>query len=377
LRTSKNFKENVTALQAGGLTEQRNQLSTRIRVWQQLQPIYMPGLLQYKSDMCGGIDTATPHPEDVDLWLPSKLSKEVRHIVCIQDLPTIEEKLRTAQCHEALDSIRNILKIKSRLVKFKHNNVRGQREGTRSRAIIDRVHERARAAAAKYRTARATKLLLSGSGEWEQELQVLEDADIRAYQDPNKLVKKKGRPGTVEDGQISSNVPARHVEEAAEEFNLFPDERTRRDGTGETRRTLSWIWLTGTAHGNQDGDEVLQIEWCKSRARAARAKEEVRLVKEEMRRVVEFLKWKSEWWHMRAEHCLADGGIAEGLRAYAQRQSLLQDNLSQHFQAIWKAPLSKIHEGVPMTEENEDGTLEDTDEEENGDVDDEDAIMDD
>ena len=140
---------------------------------------------------------------------------------------------------------------------------------------------------------------------------------------------------------------------------------------------LSWIWLTGTAHGNQDGDEVLQIEWCKSRARAARAKEEVRLVKEEMRRVVEFLKWKSEWWHMRAEHCLADGGIAEGLRAYAQRQSLLQDNLSQHFQAIWKALLSKIHEGVPMTEENEDGMLGDTDEEENGDVDDEDAIMDD
>ena len=222
MRTSTNLNENATALQEGGLTEQRNQLSTRIRVWEQLQPIYMPGLLQYKSDIHEKSVSATEHPEDVELWLPSKVSKEVRQRVCIQHLPTIEEKLRTAQCYNALDSIRNTLKIKSRLVKFKHNNVRGQKEGTRSTAIIDRVHEKARATGAKYRAARTAKLTLSGPGEWEKELQVLADADIRAYQDPNKLVRKGGRRGTIEDGQISSNTQAGNPTET-EDFSLLPD----------------------------------------------------------------------------------------------------------------------------------------------------------
>ena len=78
LRTSTNLNENATALQEGGLTEQRNQLSTRIRVWEQLQPIYMPGLLKYKSDIHEKSVSTTEHPEDVELWLPSKVSKEVR-----------------------------------------------------------------------------------------------------------------------------------------------------------------------------------------------------------------------------------------------------------------------------------------------------------
>jgi len=118
---------------------------------------------------------------------------DVRHGICFGKLPEIEEKLRTAQCFDALQTLRHTLRIKSRLVKFKNQNVRGQREGNRSRAIIDRVHDKARAAAEKYRTSRATKLLLSGPGPWEKELQPLADADIRGYQDPNQLCLRKGR----------------------------------------------------------------------------------------------------------------------------------------------------------------------------------------
>jgi len=156
--------------------------------------------------------------------------------------------------------------------------------------------------------------MLSGPGEWEKELQVLVDADIRAYQDPNKLVRKGGRRGTIKDGHISSNTQAGNPTET-EDFSLLLDNRSRRDGTGETQQTLSWIWLTENTHSNQDGDKILQIEWSKSCARAARAAEEVCLVKEEMRRVVEFLKWKSKWWVLRTGHWSADEGLAEGLRA--------------------------------------------------------------
>ena len=40
----------------------------------------------------------------------------------------------------------------------------------------------------------------------------------------------------------------------------------------------------------------LKTEYAKSRARVNRWKEEVLLVKEEMRRTVAFLLWKAKWW---------------------------------------------------------------------------------
>ena len=192
----------------------------------------LTGLLNTKSNIPEKSDahtTCARHPEDVSLWLPSQLPQEDRQRVCIPGLPVIEEKLRTAQCHGALESVRHVLKIKSRLIKFKHKNVRGQRDGTHSRAIIDRVHEKARTTAAKYRAARATKLMLSGPGEWENELQVLADADIRAYQDPKQLLRKRGWQGTIEDEHLSSNVQADDFEEVMETegFNLLPEKRTR------------------------------------------------------------------------------------------------------------------------------------------------------
>jgi len=330
----------------------------------------MPGLLQYQSEIPEQSDASTTrsvHPEDNDLWLPSQIPKGVRPRICVKDLPAIEEKLRTAQCLDALENIRHILKIKSRLIKFKNNNVRGQKKGMRSRAIIDRVHERARTAAAKYRAARAAKLMLSGPGGWENELRILADADIRAYQDPNQLLKKRARPGTVEDEHVSRNVEVVNLEEAAEtkDFNLLPEKRTKRDGTGETRRTLSWIWLTGNVGQDNEGDEVLQIEWAKSRARAARAAEEVLLLREEMRRVIEFLKWKSKWWVSRAECPSEDKGLVEGLCAYAYKQASLQKGLSQHFQSIWKTPLEAL--SVDQLTTGNDGISDDSDGEEDTD----------
>ena len=52
-----------------------------------------------------------------------------------------------------------------------------------------------------------------------------------------------------------------------EGIQLLPQTRMRRDGTGETCRTLSWIWTT--AHiGNADDaqDDILCAEWAKSQA---------------------------------------------------------------------------------------------------------------
>jgi len=175
----------------------------------------------------------------------------------------------------------------------------GQREGLCSREVIDHVHERARVAAEKYRAARSAKLQLSGPGNWEAELKPLADSDIRDYQDPDCLRKCMGQRGIWEDGWVEDG--NRSVEDnqllETEDFTLFNEEHTRRDGTGETRQTLSWIWTSGTMVDNPDNsnDDILRVEWVKSRARAARAHEEVLLLREEMRRVLEFLQWKANW----------------------------------------------------------------------------------
>ncbi len=56
-------------------------------------------------------------------------------------------------------------------------------------------------------------------------------------------------------------------EEEGDELTLEAEERTRKEGTGETWRTLSWIWHTTTVNikdGTDNNEEILRSEWCKS-----------------------------------------------------------------------------------------------------------------
>ena len=132
--------------------------------------------------------------------------------------------------------------------------------------------------------------------------------------------------------------------EEEEELTLYNETRTRRDGTGETRRTISWIWLNARkAQDDDEKDEILRAEWAKSRARAARAEEEVSLLKEEMNRVLKYLAWKARWWRERAT--LRRGlssDMEEGVRSYALSQGAVQDALATHFCRVWDAPLQGL-----------------------------------
>lgn len=146
------------------------------------------------------------------------------------------------------------------MIQFKNKNLRGQRAGTRSRAVIDRVHERARVAADKYQIARRAKLALSGTGDWEKTLRLLEDGDVRSYQDPDRLKPRQAQRGILEDHQIASSQATQLSSNddglPPADFSLFNDDRTRRDGTGETRRMVSWIWLNHSL-GEDANDDVL------------------------------------------------------------------------------------------------------------------------
>ncbi|PPQ74198.1 hypothetical protein CVT24_012717 [Panaeolus cyanescens] len=373
-RVAKDTPE-TAARREGGLAEQRNQLRNQIRSWEELLPSFMPGLSLYlkecnKSATTSGVKDkldddddddddkvkeSDMYPENITIWVPSLIPANKRAEVCHPEVADIEEKYRSSQCTDALAMLRHILKVKSRLIHFKNKNIRGQKAGTRSRAIIDRVHLRARMAVDKYRHARQAKFMLSGSGDWEKTLRVLADSDIRLFSE-GAPKPTKGRPGTLEDGQ--SDAPRSNEPAQTDDYDLDPKERGPRDGTGETRKEISWIWLTPSAtaqsvDGEPDSDDsILSVEWAKSRARCKRADEEVRLLREEMRRTLATLEWRASNWRnlagKRTEN--VDAPLKEGLQAYAIRQSNLQIALRDAFKEKWKAPL----DGKDDLDEDED-----------------------
>ncbi|PPQ82081.1 hypothetical protein CVT26_003681 [Gymnopilus dilepis] len=333
--------------EAAAIVEERGSLRKEIEKWKKIQAIYMPGLLQYLSDLersKPGSTDESEKAEGIPLWLPSALSKTDRDKVCLPGLAAAEERLRTAQCIDSLASIRATLRLKSRMVLFKNKNVRGQRSGTRSRELINRVHNRARKYAARYRAARAAKLALTGPGPWEASLQVLHDSDVRSYQDPERLKPRQRRKGTYEDGEgpIAMEVD----EDDGSGINLIPEDRSRRDGSGQTRLTISWIWTMApynAEHSDAKDDTLLRAEWAWSRARVDRATEEVALLREEMRRVLVYLEWRAAWWTSRkAARSVQDVVLAEGLSSYCTDQAALQERLKASFQEIWKMPITDV-----------------------------------
>ena len=62
----------------------------------------------------------------------------------------------------------------------------------------------------------------------------------------------------------------------------------------------------------------LRVEWLKCRARAARWKEEIQLLEEEMRQAICFCAWKVNWWEKQAHRRTSIlSHLAEGIAAYA------------------------------------------------------------
>jgi hypothetical protein len=67
--------------------------------------------------------------------------------------------------------------------------------------------------------------------------------------------------------------------------------------------------------------------------------EEVDLLQEEMRRVVQFMDWRRDRWRslvgLRA-HRQHDAALREGHSAYALKQAWYMDGLSTRFRTLWK-----------------------------------------
>ena len=82
----------------------------------------------------------------------------------------------------------------------------------------------------------------------------------------------------------------------------------------------------------------LRVEWLKCRARAARWKEEIQLLEEEMRRSLQFCAWKAEWWDAQAlRRTNVQPHLHEGLVAYAAKTAAAERHRLASWSIAWVA----------------------------------------
>jgi hypothetical protein len=209
--------------QEADLHYRRAGLHRQILRFRSIQNVYMPGIDEWVEQH---IVNHSPHPEDIELWLPSALNAQPRAAMCRHGIETIESELRKGQCRDALDKMRNLLRTKTHLVKRRNMHVRGQRANTRARALIDRIDDKVQLAASKYRKSRKALLALIGEGDWATELQLLSPRHIIGPHDPLE--------------EESSSHSVRRAQDM-------------QNGLGEGFRVTSWIWTTrGVLGDNSD-----------------------------------------------------------------------------------------------------------------------------
>ncbi|KAG6848454.1 hypothetical protein H0H93_016828 [Arthromyces matolae] len=344
------LKDNATDTQKTKYQTQSTTLRRKITAWISIQHLYIPGLsLVRDRDAISSTSSTEEAPFDTALYLPSSCPTSA---YCDPRLKTMEWELRTAQAGDALSQLRDALRLRSYLYMDKDRFQFGQRQNTRSRSLISRVEARKTGAVVKYRTARTALQRLSGAlGKVgvDAAFPELRDQDIKSLRDRDGL-RVGGRPS-------------------------------------EGRHEMSWIWkrLGTLEKENELLQDDLRIEWCKSKARADRWKEEVQLLREEMRRVPLFFRFRSRWWREQATQSTdgcSDEPITRGMRAYALDQSAMYEAMAVHCERCWALVDSYVADGgstavvpvdVDISEENSEGDASegDDDDDENENEDDE------
>ncbi len=265
-------------------------------------------------------DANTTKAKHVRLWLPSALPAPLRASLS-PGLADKKRRMRIAQADDALEDIRRLRRIITGIAEFKRLNIdgTGQRTTGKTRSLFIKFQEKIRRAAARYRAARAALESLDAGGQWQARFRVLLDSDLRG--------------------------PGRNTEEHP----------------SEGRYEISWIWLVCRGPGDasipsgvetqldpREFLENMKVEWARSQAHAERWHEEILLLEEEMRRVIEYFEWKATWWRQQASRrAQLPSALQRGLTAYAEYQASIFDRLASHCASLWIPYLRKRDRAMP------------------------------
>ncbi|KAJ7207760.1 hypothetical protein B0H12DRAFT_1034419, partial [Mycena haematopus] len=328
---------NPTDAQTVDFMKRRATLVKRIRVFRKMQRTYMPNLRRFLTPTQRAILESEPDrdAEGIRLFMPSDIGDATkRERACAVGLPEVEADLRVGEAREALHSLRQALRARTMTNRFRLRHCTGQRMLTRGQGVLRQISLKVHRAKLRYRYARNALKQLRGPGTWEMELKVLDDADVRALNE---------RALTAEEAEQRKAV--HDYEDVAEEGGVAAYGVV---ALGEGRRTLSWIWYAAKGVGEPTEQELVEdirMEWTKARARADRWREEIILLEEEMRRVLQYCAWKASWWDQRAD---ARTGVApelaEGLRAYATEQAARERSWAASWEVKWAAVRARARE---------------------------------
>ncbi|RXW13164.1 hypothetical protein EST38_g12692 [Candolleomyces aberdarensis] len=283
----------------------------------------------------------------IPLWLPSQIGNQAPFD---HALARLEFQLREAQAHEALGTLRRSLQMRATFYDTKDRWARGQKQNTRSKNAINSAQARINVARDEYRVARAALVNLSKllSQPMDESLHVLNDSDIRSMKTTETDRDSAGRVFTLSKALRS-----------LEDEDIRPVHETAPGTvglTGETRKTLSWIWRGGKITGAEEDsyyDEEIRVEWAKSRSRVARYREEIRIVEEEMNRTLRFWNWKADQWTKLAsiqDTRTLDSSVQDGMQAYARRQADMCRRLKVSFESQWAGTSEIISKSQKLAE---------------------------
>jgi hypothetical protein len=318
----------------------------------------MPGLDLYLASQSSCLLDATSMstPEHIVLYFPSSFPSEHCSSICTGGIKDIEDRLHFAQVTESLTKLRCQLMKRTYASQYKVRNISSQRHYTRFQTLQDQTEYKIKLSSLQYNTAKDALLRLRGPGTWEKMLRELHGEDIRGLSERALIEEEKeetrwtrtmaGVSGyqMTEEGMVD-DVPT-------PTFNPGPHL-----AVGEGHRTLSWIWYSTT------GDEItnnistgackytlfpskvdttslletdLRVKWLKCHARAARWKEEILLIDEEMRRALEFCSWKVKWWEQQAHRrTTVLSYLREGLVAYATQNAATERRRLMAWSDAW------------------------------------------
>ncbi|KAJ3717362.1 hypothetical protein C8R42DRAFT_724265 [Lentinula raphanica] len=333
--TAKAFE---TSSQKTVLMERRTKLMRLMGRIRSIQALYMPAAIHLLGQRRV---EGEEHVEHIPIIFPSNLTTEERSSGCHESLVKIEEQLREAQLRGTLDSLRNHLHMKSRLLTYRKSNVKAQATITKSQALLKRNQKQIDSDAHRYRTAWAALERLRGSGNtgWNE----LKSSDVRMMDggEDRALGMARKRLGRKKQEAEAAALASADTEDADNRTSL----QRARNGVGEGFRETSWIWKEG-GNGKLIDDEALEefirVEWSKAYSRVQRWNEELGLIEEEKRRVLVSLEHEALQWEGRQVY---EGPLAatstdthmEGVRAYALSQATLYRQIARNFRTMWTA----------------------------------------
>ena len=173
-------------------------------------------------DMHSGADV-----EHEPLWLPSSLPENHQKHNCDKNLIAIESSLRRAQCEDTLDKIRSLQPGRLSFISFRNRNIRHQNPNTWAQDTLNRLEDKSKALAVKYRMARAVLFKLVGPGDWEHQLRELNHGDLTTPDGHEINIDDPDHPFGA-DGRALSKKKRANIEK----------------GLGQGKKVVSWIWTT-------------------------------------------------------------------------------------------------------------------------------------